>query len=96
VTLKRGMTSNFDLWKWFERVTSDGTRGVRGQAEIVVFTPDGSAEQIRFVLLRALPVKLKAPAMNAREGTIAIEEMQLVYEALELRDGRGVPVAGGG
>jgi hypothetical protein len=27
VTLKRGMTASFDLWKWFARVISPGCRG---------------------------------------------------------------------
>jgi phage tail-like protein len=92
VTLKRGMTPNFDLWKWFEQVTTDGRHGVRSDAEIVLFAPDGSTEQARFILSRAMPVKLKAPSLNAREGTIAVEEMQLVYETLALRDASGNPV----
>jgi phage tail-like protein len=91
VTLKRGMTENFDLWNWFERVTTDGTRGVRADAEIVVFAPDGTTEQARFILTRAMPTKLKAPSLNAREGTVAIEEMQLVYESLALRGASGNP-----
>jgi phage tail-like protein len=96
VTLKRGMTENFDLWKWFERVTTDGSRGLRADAEIVVFAPDGSTEQARFILTRAMPVKLKAPSLNAREGTIAIEEMQLVYETLALRNASGAAASRGG
>jgi phage tail-like protein len=85
VTLKRGMTSSFDLWDWFDKVQQKGQAGLRADAEIVVFAADGHTEQVRFLLSRCLPVKLKAAALNAKEGQVAIEEMQLVYEQLKLK-----------
>jgi hypothetical protein len=36
------------------------------------------------VLSRCLPVKIKAPALNAKDGLIAVEELQVAYESLEL------------
>jgi len=84
LTLKRGMTGNFDLWRWFERVTSPGSRGVRAKAEVVVQSSDGTKEQARFILEGCLPVKLKAPPLNSQTGTIAIEEMQIVYERMRV------------
>lgn len=85
LTLKRGMTSNLDLWRWFARVVSPGYHGVRADADIVMLSSDGASEQARFQLQRCLPTKLKAPALNAKEGVLAIEELQLVYESLSLR-----------
>ena len=38
-----------------------------------------------FALSRCLPLKIKAPALNAKDGLIAVEELQVAYEALELR-----------
>src|ERR1700686_1044438 len=32
LTLKRGMTSTFDLWKWFEATVAPGHAGLRGSA----------------------------------------------------------------
>lgn len=85
VTLKRGMTQNFDLWRWFDYVTTASHRGVRPDAELVMFSSDGIREDARFLLQRVLPTKLKAAALNAKEGQVAIEEMQLVYERLLVR-----------
>jgi phage tail-like protein len=82
VTLKRGMTENFDLWRWFKYVTSPGHRGVRPDADVVMKSSDGTQVDARFRLERVMPVKMKAPALNAKDGQIAIEEMQLVYERL--------------
>lgn len=89
LTLKRGMTPNFDLWKWFARVNSPGYRGVRARAEIIVVSSDGTTEDARFVAEGCLPTKLRAPALNAKEGQVAIEEMQLVYQTLTLRAASG-------
>jgi len=93
LTLKRGMTANVDLWRWFERVHAAGGGGVRGTAEVVSLAADASTEQLRFRLGGCLPVKLKASALNAKDGQIAIEEMQVAYESLELVSG-GAPVTG--
>lgn len=79
LTLKRGMTANFDLWEWFSAVLADPS--LRASAEVVLLAPDGT-ERARFVLDRCVPVKLKAPALNAKDGIVAIEELQLAYESL--------------
>ena len=79
LTLKRGMTANFDLWAWFGAVVIDPA--MRASAEVVLLAPDGKV-RARFVLDRCVPVKLKAPALNAKDGTVAIEELQLAYESL--------------
>jgi phage tail-like protein len=92
LTLKRGMTSSFDLWKWFEKSLSDPS--LRASAEVVLFASergearDKRPERARFVLSGCLPVKFKAPPMNAKDGTIAIEEFQMVYAKLSLKPGK--------
>jgi phage tail-like protein len=90
LTLKRGMTSTFDLWDWFARVVEQPN--LRADGEVVMLAPDRSTERARFVVRRCLPVKLKAPALNARDGAVAVEELQLVYESLTLKR----PVGGSG
>jgi phage tail-like protein len=54
---------------------------IRANAEVVMLAPNGD-EKARFVLDRCLPVKLKAPTLNGRDGAIAIEELQIAYESL--------------
>jgi phage tail-like protein len=81
--LKRGMTDNFDLWKWFRDSVNDPR--LRANAEVVLLAADGSKERARFVLSRCVPIKLKAPALNAKDGQIAVEEMQVAYETLQFQ-----------
>jgi phage tail-like protein len=85
LSLKRGMTSNIDLWKWFTQSVSGDTRSA--QAEVVIIMRNGQgAEQVRFKVHNCLPLKMKAPALNAKEGLLAIEEMQLAYRYFEIEE----------
>ena len=91
LTLKRGMTATFDLWDWFAKVVEDPS--LRADGEVVVLAQDGVTERARFVVERCLPVKLKAPTLNAKDGAVAVEELQLAYESLTLKRPMGVPGA---
>lgn len=89
LTLKRGMTANFDLWNWFTATLR--YPDLRAQAEVIMLAEDGTTTRASFVLSRCMPVKLKAPALNAKDGMVAIEELQLSYESLSLRPPGGSP-----
>ena len=86
ITLKRGLTANLDLWHWFDATVEQ--QSLRGEGEIVLLAEDRS-ERARFLLTRVLPVKLKAPPLNAKDGLLAVEELGLVYERLSLREPSG-------
>ena len=83
VTMKRGMTSNLELWDWFNLMLTD--HSLRADAEIVIFASDGETERARFQLSRCVPVKLKSPPLSAKDGAVAIEELQIAYEKLTLK-----------
>jgi phage tail-like protein len=83
LTLKRGMTSNFDLWSWMDAVCT--TPSLRTDGTVEMRAADGTS-QATFAVYRCLPVKLKAGALNAKDGTIAVEEFQLAYERLSLQN----------
>jgi phage tail-like protein len=87
LTLRRGMTANFDLWHWFSALQKRPQ--LRADAEVVLLGADGVSERARFLLSRCVPVKLRAPSLNAREGGVAIEELQLAYESLTLLPSTG-------
>lgn len=83
LTLKRGMTPTFDLWDWFNATLNNAR--LRADAEVVLFAADGRTERARFILKRCLPVKVKAPSLNAKDGMIAVEELQIAYESMRLK-----------
>ena len=78
LTLRRGMTEDLDLWKWFTVSSSNRGRGTKGRGIITV--QNGARESVlKYSLNGCLPVKIKAPSLNARSGLLAIEEMQIAY-----------------
>ncbi|MEM7685737.1 MAG: phage tail protein [Pseudomonadota bacterium] len=82
-TLKRGLTKGLDLWTWFNAVND--RRDLRASGEIVLLSGDRESETIKFILTGCLPIKLKMPSLNATDGIVAIEEMQIAYETLDVR-----------
>lgn len=86
LTLKRGMTTTLDLWKWFRLAAGNDKRNLLAQGVVVMNDPTGASERpvLRFKLSDCLPIKLKAAALNAKDGTVAIEELQITYAELTL------------
>jgi phage tail-like protein len=82
LTLKRGLTGSFDLWDWFEQAIEDPS--VTAHAEVIMFADDGVEQRASFVLGGCRPLKLKAPPLNAKDGMVAVEELQVAYETLKL------------
>jgi phage tail-like protein len=80
LTLKRGMTSNQDLWKWFTTAAGNTGRGTRASGVILMCDAAGKPK-VRYLLFDCLPIKIKGAAMNAKDGILAIEEMQLAYKS---------------
>ncbi len=83
LTLKRGMTPNLDLWTWFRLAAGNDRRGLLAQG--VVLMKDGAGRAVlRFELSDCLPIKLKAAPLNAKDGQVAIEELQIAYGAFSV------------
>jgi phage tail-like protein len=85
VTLKRGMTADFGLWHWFERVNVDQERHLRATTDVVMLHSDRVTEAATFVLTGCLPIRLRVPGLDAATGQLAIEELQIAHETLRLR-----------
>jgi len=82
LTLKRGMTSNLQLWTWLA-LTAQGTLAPASGA-VTMWDTDGTPV-IEFALQYCLPVRMRAPSLNAREGLVAVEELALVYATMTVK-----------
>ena len=74
------MTSNLQLWNWFAQGTMPGSV-LTAQGQITLWDPAGNPA-IQFTLTGCLPVKMRAPSLNAQNGLVAVEELAMVYEQL--------------
>ena len=84
VVLKRGMTTNRDLWKTFAAVAETALTSIRFNVTITVLGPGGDAA-FTVGLSRALPVKFKCGDLSARATEVGIEELHLAHEGLSLK-----------
>jgi phage tail-like protein len=80
VVLKRGITTNRNLWQVFNSVAI-GAFAPRLQVTINMFDINGTAV-MAWQLNRAMPVKFKFADFNARAAEVGIEELHLVHEGL--------------
>jgi phage tail-like protein len=80
VVLKRGLTGTADLWSWFSLVGA-GAYAQRLNVTITMFDQSGKG-LFSWTLLKAMPIKFKAPDLNASNNEVAIEELHLVHEGL--------------
>lgn len=80
LTLKRGMTSTLQLWDWFAQGTVPGSV-LTAHGEVTLWAADGTPA-VQYTLIGCLPVRMRAPALNAQNGLVAIEELGLVYQQL--------------
>ena len=82
VTLKRGITSDMDMWKWRKLVEAGKIEEARVNGSIVMYSHTG-VEIARWNLINAWPSKLTGPAPNATNNEVGIEELEIVHEGYE-------------
>ena len=88
VILKRGITKNRELWKWFSHVNEQGKLAYRLDVKILVFDDVFDVTRDPYLtieLFRAMPVKFKSGDLNARATDVGIEELHLAHEGLAFR-----------
>jgi phage tail-like protein len=82
ISLKRGFTSNGkDLWKWRQRVIDGKTQRLGGT---ITLLDEGRKPALVWKFFEGWPNKWAGPAMNAKNNDVAIEEMEIAVEGLEL------------
>jgi len=82
VTLKRGIIGSLSLFEWI-RAVRDGDQATRTVTIQLVAEDHGGAVLV-WRLLRARPVRYAAAPLDARGGDVAMEELTLAYERLEI------------
>jgi phage tail-like protein len=82
VTLKRGIIGSLALYQWIAEVR-DGGQAVRSVA-IHLQNEDHTAVVMSWRLIGARPVRHFSGPLHGKGGDVAIEELTLAYERLEL------------
>ena len=81
ISLKRGYTNSKDLWLWRKDVIDGKTRRLPGT---ITLLDEARKPALVWKFYEAWPSKWAGPAFNAKGNDVAIEEMELAIEKLEL------------
>jgi phage tail-like protein len=82
ITLKRGITTNLDMWNWRQLVVDGKVKDARSNASIVMFDREGK-EAARWDITNAWPLKISGPSPKSDSNEIGIEELTVVHEAIK-------------
>ena len=77
ITLKRGITTSDELWKWRKTVIDGKTERKNGS---IVLMDDAGAEKLRWNFSNAWPSKWTGPAFNATSTAVAVETLEITHE----------------
>jgi phage tail-like protein len=83
VTLKRGLIGATDLFEWLDQVRSGDLSAVR-TVRIQLQNEDRTAVVLAWTLRRARIVKHTSGPLNAKGTDVAMEEIVLAYERLDM------------
>ncbi len=83
VTLRRGIIGSLNLYSWLDEVRNGDQNALR-TVTISLQNEDHTAIVMTWKLLRARPVKHTSGPLNAKGTDVAMEELVLAYERLEL------------
>lgn len=80
ITLKRGVTTNRELFDWLKLVT-DGD--VERRPVSIILQDELHQPKVRWNLREAWPCKLTGPDLKANASEMAIETLEICHEGLE-------------
>lgn len=83
VTLRRGIIGSLALYQWLNDIRN-GSQGAMRTVTVQLQNEDRSATVQTWKLLRARIVKHTSGPFNAKGSEVAIEELVLAYERLEI------------
>ena len=83
VTLKRGVIGSLDLYRWLDQIRNGDQNALR-TVTIHLQNEDHTAVVQTWKLLRARIIKHASGPLNARAADVAMEELVLAFERLEM------------
>jgi len=80
ITLKRGITTSDELWRWRKTVIDGNPERKNGS---IVLLDETGAEMLRWNFANAWPSKWTGPAFNATSTAVAVETLEITHEEVQ-------------
>jgi len=79
ITLKRGITSDMQIWEWRKMVENGDVKGARSNGSVTMFD-QALTPVARWEFQNAWPVKVTGPSVKSDSNEIGVEELTLAHE----------------
>ena len=83
VTLKRGVIGALDIYSWLDDIRNGSQTALR-TVTIQLLSEDRETAAMEWKLTGARPIKYTGPSLNGKGTDVAIEELVLACERIEL------------
>ena len=83
VTLKRGLIGQTHFFQWLKEIR-EGSQAARRTVTIQLMDEAHTGPVMTWKLIQAFPNKYTGPSLNGKGGEVAIEELVLAYEQLDI------------
>ena len=81
ITLKRGIVGDLSLWEWLRTVRQGQVQRKNG---VIVLLNEAREPVLRIRFHRGWPCKWAGPMLDAKSNEVAIEELVICHEGLEI------------
>lgn len=81
IVLKRGITSDEGIWKWYLAGLSQSV-GARRDGSITLLNSEGD-EAMTWFFRGGLAAKWEGPTFNAQQGAVAIESLEIAHQGVD-------------
>ena len=82
IVLKRGITSNMDIWNWRKEVEDGKVNDARHDGSVIMFD-EALKEVARWNFERGWPVKVTGPQVKSDSNEIGVEELTITHEYIK-------------
>ena len=81
IELKRGITSNMDVWVWRDQVVNGDVAGARQNGSIVMYNQN-LEEVSRWNFENGWPSKVDGPSVKSDDNSIGVESLTISHEGI--------------
>jgi phage tail-like protein len=82
IVLKRGITSNMDMYNWRKQVEQGKVEAARLDGTITMYD-QGLSPIAEWTFTKGWPSKISGPSISAEANAIGIEELTIVHEGIK-------------
>jgi phage tail-like protein len=82
IVLKRGIIKgDFDMYKW---ISTKNMGSIERRTIIIKLLNELHEPAVTWKVLNSFPVRYSGPILNAKSGEVAMEELELAHEGIEI------------